>query len=210
MVNIAIFASGNGSNYQAIMEYFHQKPHPNLKVALVVCDRSNAGVISKAFKWKIPTVLANPKRFTSKEDYEYYILSKLQEYEIEFIALAGYMRIIGSPILNRYQGKIINLHPSLLPAFPGIDGVGQALEAGVCVTGVTVHFVDAGLDTGPIIAQEPVKIERNDTHASLSKKIQKIEHRMYPQILRACALNEIMLKDNQIIWQDKLNKGVRE
>lgn len=210
MINIAIFASGSGSNYEAIMQFFRENPHSNLHVALVVCDRSKAKVINKASQWQTPTVLVNAGQFETKVDYERYILKKLKKYEIEFIALAGYMRIIGSTILDEYMGNIINLHPSLLPAFPGVDAVGQALKAGACMTGVTVHFVDQGMDTGPIIAQQAVVVDQHDTHESLSERIHAVEHRLYPRILQACALGEVYVKDNRVFGRKKIQEIYKE
>ncbi|NMB38759.1 MAG: phosphoribosylglycinamide formyltransferase [Firmicutes bacterium] len=206
MINIAVFASGTGSNYEAIMRFFKDNPHPDIRIALVVCDRSKAKVVHKAFKWQTPTVLVNAGRFETKVDYEKYILTKLKQYEIGFIALAGYMRLIGSTILDEYRGKIINLHPSLLPAFPGIDAVGKALDAGVCLTGVTVHFVDQGMDTGPIIAQQAVVVDEHDTHESLSEKIHTVEHQLYPRILQACALGEIYVNNNRVYGREKIRE----
>ena len=130
--------------------------------------------------------------------YEQQILSRLQQERIGFVALAGYMRLIGPTLLSEYYGKIINLHPSLLPAFPGLDAVGQALEAGVKVTGVTVHFVDAGMDTGPVIAQQAVAIDDDDDHESLSQKIHALEHQLYPRIIHQCALGEIYLDQGKV------------
>ncbi len=205
MVKIAVFASGSGSNYEAIMRFFAENPDPNLEIALVVADQADAKVISRAERWQTPVVVIEQKKFGSKQAFEEEILKQLQIYNIDFIALAGYMRIIGTTLLDRYVGKIINLHPSLLPAFTGLDAVGQALKAGVRVTGVTVHFVDEGLDTGPIICQEAVTISLKDTHQSLTEKIHAIEHRLYPRVIQACALGEIYL-DNYVVKRVRSGK----
>src|SRR5699024_5769734 len=116
-------------------------------------------------------------------DYEKEIITKLKRANVEWIVLSGYMRIVGATLLSEYEGHIINVHPSLLPSFPGKDAVGQALEAGVKVSGVTIHFVDEGVDTGPIIAQEPVSVFSNDTGDSLQKRIQQVEHVLYTRII---------------------------
>lgn len=208
MVKIAVFASGSGSNYEAIMRFFADNPDTRVEVALVVCDQPGAGVIQRAQSWGTPIVIVERRKFAGKRQFEEYILAQLQEHRIDFIALAGYMRLLGPTLLDQYPGRIINLHPSLLPSFPGIDAVGQALQAGVRVTGVTVHFVDRGMDTGPIIAQEAVKVALGDTHASLSARIHEVEHRLYPQIVHACAVGKIYLDGRRVCW--KAEEGFKE
>ena len=131
----------------------------------------------------VPSLLVDPKRFPSKADYEAEILARLRREGIGRLVLAGYMRLIGPTLLDAYRWRIVNIHPSLLPAFPGKDAVGQALDYGVKWTGVTVHFVDEGMDTGPIIAQEPVRVDEGDDRASLTRKIQAVEHRLYPAVI---------------------------
>jgi len=198
VIRVAVFASGTGSNYEAIMRYTAQLTVPDIEVGLVICDQPQAGVIAKAVRWQTPVFLVERRQFGSKKAYEQQILSRLQQERIGFVALAGYMRLIGPTLLSEYYGKIINLHPSLLPAFPGLDAVGQALEAGVKVTGVTVHFVDAGMDTGPVIAQQAVAIDDDDDHESLSQKIHALEHQLYPRIIHQCALGEIYLDQGKV------------
>ena len=124
------------------------------------------------------------KEFENKAAYEKALLQLLQEQQIDLIVLAGYMRIIGQTLLSYYSNRILNIHPSLLPSFPGLHGIKDAYEYGVKVTGVTVHLVDDGVDTGPIIAQEPVMILPEDTLESLEEKIHQTEHRLYPKVLR--------------------------
>ncbi|PLR76133.1 phosphoribosylglycinamide formyltransferase [Bacillus sp. V3-13] len=183
MKNIAVFASGNGSNFQAIIDAV-QGGKLDASIKLLVCDRENAYAIERAQKAGIPQFVFSAKDYSGKEDYEKEILVRLKESGVEFVILAGYMRLIGSVLLSDFAGKIINIHPSLLPAFPGKDAVGQALNAGVKISGVTIHFVDAGMDTGPIIAQQAVEVSEDDTRESLQEKIQKIEHELYPYILQ--------------------------
>jgi phosphoribosylglycinamide formyltransferase-1 len=178
MNRLAVFASGNGSNFQAIIDAV-EAGKLEAEVCLLVCDKPGAKAIDRAKKHGISTFIFNPKKYESKHEFESAILAKLQEKQADFIILAGYMRLIGSTLLSAYGGRIVNIHPSLLPSFPGKDAIGQALEAGVKVTGVTVHYVDEGMDTGPIIAQEPVRITEAETHETLQKKIQEIEHSLY-------------------------------
>lgn len=181
-MSIAVFASGSGSNFQALVEASRADGWPE-PIRLLVCDRPGAGVLERAEKLDVPSLLVDPKRFPSKADYEAEILNRLRREGIDRLVLAGYMRLIGSTLLDAYRWRIVNIHPSLLPSFPGKDAVGQALEYGVKWTGVTVHFVDEGMDTGPIIDQEPVRIEEGDDRASLTRKIQAVEHRLYPAVI---------------------------
>ncbi|MFB6468560.1 phosphoribosylglycinamide formyltransferase [Cytobacillus sp. Hz8] len=183
MNNIAVFASGSGSNFQAILDAIKsQKLEANIK--LLVCDKPSAYVLERARNENIPQFVFHAKEYASKQEYERAILSQLREYEIEWIILAGYMRLIGPTLLKEFEGKIVNIHPSLLPVFPGKDAIGQALEAGVEKSGVTIHFVDEGMDTGPVIAQREVQIDPNETKASLQIKIHQIEHELYPATLQ--------------------------
>ncbi|MCM3570223.1 phosphoribosylglycinamide formyltransferase [Neobacillus mesonae] len=183
MKNIAIFASGSGSNFQAISEAV-QAGHIEANISLLVCDQPGAYVIERARTAKIPSFVFRAKDYQNKEDYEKEIALLLRNRNVEWIVLAGYMRLIGPTLLKQYEGRIVNIHPSLLPNFPGKDAIGQALAAGAQWTGVTIHYVDAGMDTGPIIAQERTRLEANETRESLQQKIQAIEHKLYPSILQ--------------------------
>lgn len=188
MTNIqaAIFASGTGSNFEAIMD---QHDTLGCNVVLLVCDNPGAPVINKAIKRGIQTFVFDAKTYQTKETYEQEIVKVLQELKITWIFLAGYMRIVGRTLLDEYEGKIINIHPSLLPAFPGKDAIGQALRAGVTKTGVTIHYIDAGIDTGPIITQQELAIQSDDTKETLQTRIQAIEHELYPKVIKSL-LNE--------------------
>jgi phosphoribosylglycinamide formyltransferase-1 len=183
MKNIAIFASGSGTNFQAIVDAAKNGSVP-ARVALLVCDKPGAKVIERAEREHIPAFVFSPKDYASKAEFEQAILTQLRKYEIEFIALAGYMRLIGPTLLTAYEGKIVNIHPSLLPAFPGKDAIGQAYRAGVKVTGVTVHYVDEGMDTGPIIAQRAIPIHEGESLAQLEARIHEVEHELYPAVLK--------------------------
>lgn len=182
MKKIAIFASGTGSNFEAIVQAVQDDVlHAN--IALLVCDKPNAPVIEKAKRAGIPAFVASPKEYPSKADYESHVNEQLQSLGVELIVLAGYMRLIGPTLLSVYPNKIINIHPSLLPAFPGKDAIGQAMEAGVKVTGVTIHYVDEGMDTGPIIEQKAITIDQGDTLADVEAKIHALEHELYPEVI---------------------------
>ncbi len=182
MKKIAVFASGNGSNFQALIDA-EQAGNLHASVELLVCDNPNAFVIRRAQAAGIPIYSFVPKSFSSKETFEKEILRELEKREIEFIVLAGYMRMVGKTLLQHFEDKIVNIHPSLLPAFPGKDAVGQALKVGVKIIGVTIHFVDEGMDTGKIVAQEGIPVSPMDTRESLEEKIHEVEHWLYPRTL---------------------------
>ena len=182
-MNIAVFCSGNGSNFQAIIDA-SKKGLFNSKIALMVCDNPNAYAITKAKNESIKTLLLDINDFPSQEAFEARIIEELIAEHIELICLAGYMRLLLPSFINKYREKIINIHPALLPSFKGIRGIKDALDYGVKVTGVTVHFVNEDMDAGPIILQEAVTIEDNDTKETLAEKIHKIEHRLYPNAVK--------------------------
>ncbi|PWU66707.1 phosphoribosylglycinamide formyltransferase [Gracilibacillus dipsosauri] len=184
---LAVFASGTGSNYDAIIEAT-QNGKLDAEVVLLVCDKPNAKVLDKARVNQTPLFVFDPKQYASKEMFEAKIVEVLQEKEIDWIILAGYMRLIGNTLLAPFEGKIINIHPSLLPAFPGLDAVGQAFTAGVKVSGVTIHYVDSGMDTGKIIAQDAVHIKEGMTQEDLQQAIQRVEHKLYPETIQQLIL----------------------
>ena len=183
MKKIAVFASGSGTNFQAIIDAI-KSGALEASLQLLVCDHKDAYCLKRAEAAGIPTFTFTAKEYKDKAAYEQEILLKLKEYNVEFIVLAGYMRLIGHTLLSGYQGKIVNIHPSLLPAFPGKDAIGQALAAGVETSGVTVHFVDEGMDTGPIIDQQSVTIDKEDTLEDLQEKVHAVEHQLYPAVLQ--------------------------
>lgn len=182
-MRVAILASGNGSNFEALAHQFQAGLLPG-ELIFVFSDHHNAYVLERARRLNVRAFSFEVKEFANKLAYEEALLQLLQEQEIDLIVLAGYMRIIGKTLLSHYSNRILNIHPSLLPSFPGLHGIKDAYEYGVKVTGVTVHLVDDGVDTGPIIAQEPVMILPEDTLESLEEKIHQTEHRLYPKVLR--------------------------
>ncbi|MCA0989260.1 phosphoribosylglycinamide formyltransferase [Guptibacillus algicola] len=191
MSNLAVFASGSGSNFEAIASAI-EKGSLDAEIALVVCDRPGAKVEKRAERFGIPVLSFYPKSYDSKEEFETFILQQLKDAGVELIALAGYMRLIGPTLLRAFEGRIINIHPSLLPSFPGKDAIGQAVEAKVRVSGVTVHYVDEGMDTGPIINQEPIRISTEDTREEVESKIQAVEHRLYPAVIQSLLQDKSM------------------
>ncbi|MEQ6375579.1 phosphoribosylglycinamide formyltransferase [Bacillaceae bacterium S4-13-56] len=189
MKKLAIFASGSGSNFEAIVKDIHLSDFP-AEIAVLVCDKMNAKVIDRANQYGVPVMVFAAIDFASKEAYEKVILDRLRSEQVEWIFLAGYMRLIGPTLLKAYEGRIVNIHPSLLPSFPGKDAIQQTLDSEVKVTGVTVHFVDEGMDTGPAIAQEATPRFSDDTYESLHLRIQQIEHTIYPKVIRELVTKE--------------------
>lgn len=187
MKRIAVFASGYGSNFQAIVE----NSGISYEVDLLISDCEDSYAVKRAHDLGIQSFVFNPKCFQNKNSYEEIIVKKLQEHNVDYLALAGYMRIIGPILLNAFPNKIINIHPSLLPAFKGIDAILQAFEYGVKVTGVTVHFVESGIDTGRIIEQIPLVIKNEMTYKELESEIHAIEHKIYPKVL-----NDLLREDS--------------
>ncbi|WP_039044556.1 phosphoribosylglycinamide formyltransferase [Sporosarcina sp. ZBG7A] len=183
MKKIAVFASGSGSNFQAIVDAVNAGTL-DAEIRLLVCDQPSAAVLQRAQQARIDRFCKSPKDFVDKTAFEKEIVQQLKSRDIEFIVLAGYMRLIGIAILKEYPESIVNIHPSLLPAFPGKDAIGQAMNAGVQVSGMTIHYVDAGMDTGPIIAQTEIQIHANDSRDDVQKRIQQAEHICYPKVLQ--------------------------
>ncbi|MFY7868002.1 MAG: phosphoribosylglycinamide formyltransferase [Exiguobacterium sp.] len=182
MKRFAIFASGSGSNAEAIWQAITDG-HLSAECVLLVTDKPEATVLDRAERYGISSFSFTPKAYASKEEFEEEILVLLRTLRVDYIVLAGYMRLIGNVLLSAYPNRILNIHPSLLPAFPGKDAIGQALDANVPTSGVTVHYVDAGMDTGPIIAQASVEIEGCD-RTEATRRIQTIEHQLYPRVLQ--------------------------
>lgn len=182
MKKIAVFASGTGSNFQAINEAI-EKGDINAELCILISDRPNSLSIEKAKRFSVPFLALSPKKYSSKEEYESVILDELKKLDIDIIVLAGYMRLIGTTLLKEYKKRIINIHPSLLPSFKGIDAVGQAMKAGVQITGVTVHYVDEGMDTGEIISQQALDISSLKSRDEIESEIHKIEHKLYPKTI---------------------------
>ena len=181
-IRVAVFASGSGSNFQRIID-LTQQGKLNITLSLLVCDKATAGAIARAEKAGIPTYVFSPKNYASREAYEAEIVAELNRLGIDLIVLAGYMRLITNVLVDPFYGRMINIHPALLPAFPGAHGIEDAFNAGVSETGCTVHFVDNGMDTGPIIAQQKIEVKPDDTLETLSERMHKAEHQLYPEVI---------------------------
>ncbi|CAM3140831.1 phosphoribosylglycinamide formyltransferase [Lactiplantibacillus plajomi] len=181
---IAIFASGNGTNFVALHAAIVERQLP-VNVGLLVCDQPAAPVIQKAQALGVPVLIVNFRDYANKAAAEAIILTALQAHHVDAVLLAGYMRIIGPTLLAAYPHKIINIHPALLPHFPGRHGIEDAFAAGVKTTGVTIHFIDAGIDTGQIIDQREVPVLPGDTVDQLATRIHACEHQFYPDVLQS-------------------------
>lgn len=179
---IAVFASGSGSNFEAIAQAC-RSGELLAEIVVVITDRPAAYVIERAKEMNVPVAAYEAKAFRSKEAFEKAIVERLTDDGVEWLVLAGYMRLIGPTLLNAFPSRIVNIHPSLLPAFPGKDAIGQAIAHGVKVTGVTVHLVDEGMDTGPILAQQAVAVVHNDLEKT-AQSIHEVEHVLYKETLQ--------------------------
>ncbi len=194
---IAVFASGSGSNFQAIVDAVHQHKL-DVTIELLVCDQPKAKVIERAEQAGIPQFVFKAKDYPSREAYEQEIVQVLEQKKVDLIVLAGYMRIITSTLVEPYYGRMINIHPSLLPSFPGLNATGQAYDYGVKLTGVTVHYVDGGMDTGPIIAQREVTIEEGESLEALEQRIHAVEHKLYPQVIQWISSGQVELNGRKV------------
>ena len=188
MLNIGVLISGRGSNLQAIIDACESGSIP-ARVAVVISNKVDAYGLERAKKHEIPIAV-----LSSEEE----ILKQLEKYEVGLVCLAGYMKIVGTTLLNKYSGKMINIHPALLPSFPGLHGQKQALDYGVKVSGATVHFVDEGCDTGPIILQATVPVLADDTEETLSARIIEIEHQLYPQAVKLFAEGKLKIEGHKV------------
>ncbi len=198
IAKIAVLASGSGSNLQAILDTLHDDPDTPIEVALVLSDRRSAYALERGRAAGVPTRVVRPRDHATRDGFDDHVAAALDEHGVQLIALAGFMRIFQQRFTRRYAGRIINVHPALLPSFPGAHGIRDAFEHGVKVTGVTVHFVDEGIDTGPVIAQRAVAVDASDTLASLETKIHSVEHVLYPAAIRAVADGRVRVAGRRV------------
>jgi len=196
-VNLGILASGRGSNLQAIIDAVN-KGELNVNITAVVSDNERAYALDRARANNIPAYFVNPKEFGAKDQYEAQVVKILQDAKVNLVALAGYMRLIGPTLLEAFPNRVLNIHPALLPSFPGLQGQKQALDYGVKYSGCTVHFVDAGMDTGPIIAQAVVPVLDEDNEETLALRILTEEHKLYPQALKLYAEGKISIEGRKV------------
>tara|TARA_B100001996_G_scaffold381868_1_gene372263 strand:+ start:706 stop:1311 length:606 start_codon:yes stop_codon:yes gene_type:complete len=192
---IAIFSSGNGSNFEAIVK----ANIPNVEVSLLFCNMKDAFVLERAKNLSIESLFISHKDYDSRKEFETEIISRIEKFNIQLIVLAGFKRILSPFFTSHYEKKVINLHPSLLPAFTGLHAPRQAIDYGAKFSGCTVHYVDEGVDTGPIITQGLVEIEDVDTEETLIEKIHEKEHEILPRAIQLIAEDKCVLQGRRVL-----------
>jgi len=197
MINIGILASGRGTNLQAIIEAVEDGRIEG-KIKIVISDNSDAYALKRAEQNNIDTQYIDFKSFKNREDYDKKVIECLKEKGVELIVLAGYMRILTPYFIKTCKNRIINIHPALLPSFPGLHAQRQAIEYGAKVSGCTVHFVDEGVDSGPIVLQRAVEIKDDDTEESLAERILKEEHQIYPRAIQLFCQGRLIIKGRRV------------
>ncbi|NLW24243.1 MAG: phosphoribosylglycinamide formyltransferase [Clostridia bacterium] len=194
---LAVLASGRGTNLQALFDASKMGEMP-AQVEVVISDKKEAQALKRAQDNKIPAIFVDPSSFPSKKNFEQELIRILNGFDYDLICLAGFMRILSPFFINNVGKPIINIHPSLLPAFPGLNAQKQALDYGVKFSGCTVHFVDEGVDSGPIILQAVVPVEEGDTEETLAQRILQEEHRLYPLAVKLIAEGRIRIEGRKV------------
>ena len=194
---LAVLVSGRGSNLQAIIDSIDRE-ELDAHLSIVISNTKDAMALKRAEKHGIKTIFIDPSTYLNSKEYDKALVLKLKEFSIDLICLAGYMRILGEEVIQTFEKKIINIHPSLLPAFPGLNAQKQAINHGVKFSGCTVHFVDSGVDSGPIILQTVVPVYDNDDEKSLSKRILEQEHYLYPKAIKMIQEKKIRLSGKTV------------
>jgi len=197
MINIGVLASGRGTNLQAIIEAVKEGKIEG-RISVAISDNRDAFALKRAKQNNIETKYINFKNFKNREDYDKKIVEYLKKKDVDLVVLAGYMRILGSYFIKMYKNRIMNIHPALLPSFPGLHAQRQAVEYGVKVSGCTVHFVDEGVDSGPIILQKAVEVKDDDTEELLAERILKEEHQIYPQAIQLFSQGRLIIKSRKV------------
>lgn len=200
-LRVGVLASGRGSNLQAILDAAARPAYP-ARVAVVISDRERAAALERATAAGVPAVFLNPKDYADRDAYDAALADTLRAHEVGLVCLAGFMRILSPAFVRAFEGRILNVHPSLLPAFPGLYPHRQALEHGVRCSGATVHFVEAGVDTGPIVLQAAVPVEPGDTEATLAARVLVVEHRLYPAAVGLFAEGRLEISGRRVIVKE--------
>jgi phosphoribosylglycinamide formyltransferase-1 len=197
VLKIGVLASGRGSNFQSIIDDIASQ-RLKAEIVLLITDNPSAFAIKRAKKHGIEYLMMLSKEYRSRDDFFIRIAEELKKRDVGLVVLAGFMRIIGKPLIDAFPNRIMNIHPALLPSFPGLHGQRQALEYGVKISGCTVHFVDEGMDTGPIIIQAAVPVLQNDTEETLSERILRYEHKIYPEAIRLFSEGKIEVEGRKV------------
>jgi phosphoribosylglycinamide formyltransferase-1 len=198
VLRVGVLASGNGSNLQSLIDRSREGSLP-AEIACVISNNASAFALERARRHGIPALHLDHRLFSGREAYDKAVVDSLREYGVELVALAGFMRIITPVLIEAFPNAIMNIHPALLPSFPGLHAQRQALDHGVKITGCTVHFVDAGTDTGPIICQAAVQVVEGDSEESLSARIQMEEHRLYPLAVKLFTEGKLTVEGRRVI-----------
>ena len=198
-LKIAVLVSGSGTNLQTLIEQLHQEPDSGIDIAVVISERQRAYALTRAEHAGIPTRVVKTQDFKNRVDFDAAISREIEQAGAELIVLAGFMKLFQPPFVRKYRNRILNVHPTLLPAFPGAHPVADTLAYGVKVAGVTVHFVDEGVDSGPIIAQRAVPVLDTDDEESLHARIQVEEHQLYPQVIKWYAQGQLKIEGRKVI-----------
>jgi phosphoribosylglycinamide formyltransferase-1 len=198
---VGVLVSGRGSNLQALLEACAAPRFP-ARIAVVVSDREQALALERAEAAGVPAVWVSPKDFGDRAAWEAAVIAELRARDVGLVCLAGFMRLLSPAFVRAFHGRILNIHPSLLPAFPGLHAQRQALDHGVRVAGATVHFVDEGLDSGPIVLQAAVAVEPGDTEDTLAARILTEEHRLYPAAVRLFAEGRLEIAGRRVIVKE--------
>tara|TARA_Y100001968_G_C19306698_1_gene692001 strand:+ start:356 stop:1054 length:699 start_codon:yes stop_codon:yes gene_type:complete len=178
-IRLGILASGNGSNFENIIESIQNK-QLYAEVSILIVNNPNCLAIKKAIRYKIPYVIINHRECNSRQEHDKLVMNKLEELSVELVIMAGWMRIVGEELINRFKNRLINIHPSLLPSFKGVDAIQQAIDSKVTITGCTVHYVQKEVDSGSIIIQAAVPLKEKDSKETLKKRVQNMEHIILP------------------------------
>ncbi len=195
---VAVLLSGRGSNFEAIYQN-SLKEGANFHIVVVISDKKQARGLERAREFGLPAFNLSLKNFDTKAEYEKEIVEILAAHRVDLVCLAGYMKIVGEDLLKAYENRIMNIHPALLPSFPGLHAQKQALDYGIKVSGCTVHFVDAGVDSGPIILQRAVEVKEDDDEDTLSQRILKHEHRIYSEAIALYFDNRLKIQGRRVI-----------
>ena len=198
LLRIGVLASGSGTNLQSIIDRC-QDGSLDAEIAIVICNNPEAGALDRARAAGIPFRLINHREFSRREDFDRAVVAALQQAGVELVVLAGFMRIITQAFIDAFPDRIINIHPALLPAFPGLHVQQQAIDYGARFSGCTVHFVDGGVDTGPIIIQAVVPVMPDDTAESLAQRILEQEHQIYPRAIQLIAESRVSVEGRQVV-----------
>ena len=206
MLKIAVLVSGSGTNLQTLIEQLHQDETSGIQIAAVISDRQKAFALTRAKRAGIPTHVVKAQDYENRYDFDAAISRLIECYAVELIVLAGFMKLFQPAFVRKYRNRIINVHPTLVPAFPGAHPIADTFAYGVKIAGVTVHFVDEGVDSGPLIAQSAVPVLDTDDADSLHNRIQIEEHKLYPEVIKWYAQGRLKIEGRKVIVKPKIAK----